>query len=557
MIIVSVILLFVVVTGFVFIRRNTNTLKRLEEDIESRVDMEMDKRIHDIETMHERIANDKEEIDALTQEIKDIHSNISVQQRHAKLGSKDEMRIESAEQAVKALRKDIQQSRTHVDRILSRQSELNRTINNMKRYVEGAVSRVDNQIRAVERMASIYSPADSVIMQNRRRLDALEKAGEGRSKQITYNAKRIASEAGRIRRNARDVKSTAANVKRQIGAVRKAIDLNKTTVRDVREAAEQNKAGVLKALKDLSTHQIALNANADRIDTNKGGVDANTRALQTVQTTVDAIANRTPYANSQKAIIGVQSKMQSSFEALQNDVTRMSYTVSSNQGSVKNLWTIVENNQKGSTDALKDHTDSINKKYAETMHKMDGDKKKILDQLDVLKESFEGALATMSTNNKTVIANIYDTINDMTKSLNTTTDNGILEIKASMESKNDDIVSRITDLTDNILPKTKVDISDELKRESVDQMQIFKSEINAKMTELRRLVETAREDTVDTNIDEERGSDATANDDEEEEDINAKMMTELRRLVEAADDTNIDEEEDINAPIESRLTIIG
>ena len=60
-------------------------------------------------------------------------------------------------------------------------------------------------------------------------------------------------------------------------------------------------------------------------------------------------------------------------------------------------------------------------------------------------------------------------------------------------------------------------------------MRAFKSEINAKMAELRRIVESARTDSK--TVDEERESDEAPSDDEDEDDI--------------------------NAPTESRLTVIG
>ena len=629
MIIVSTIFLFVVIVGFVLIRRNMNTLKMLEKDIESRVEMALDQRIDGIDTLHERIANDKEEIDGLVQEIKDVHQDVVARGKttsSAKLSSKDEMRIDTAEQAVKALRNDLQQSRTHVERILARQSELNRTINGMKQYVDGVVSRIDKQMRVIERTKSAKSNADTVILQNRNLLAALQKAGEDRSAQIAHNARKIASEASRIRRNERDARSTATNASKQLDSARKEIGINRTSVQDVREAAEQNKASVMKVLKDLAAHQTALDANKGAIDANKGAIDANKSTIDANKSTMDSIrvaveanekaaatnaskqldsarkeiginrtsvqdvreaaeqnkasvmkvlkdlaahqtaldankgaidankgaidankstidankstmdsirvaveANEKAAAANQHAIEGVESRMQSTFKELRNDITAMSDTVSSNQGRVENLWATVTKNRKDSAAALEAHTDRMNERYTKTMQKMEGDKQNILDQLDVLKESFEKALATMSTNNKSVVAKIYETIEEMAESLNKTTDRGIAEIKASMETKNKETVSRINQLTNNILPKTKVDIREDLKNESVEQMRAFKSEINAKMAELRRIVESARTDSK--TVDEERESAEAPSDDEDEDDI--------------------------NAPTESRLTVIG
>ena len=537
MIIVSTIFLFVVIVGFVLIRRNMNTLKMLEKDIESRVEMALDQRIDGIDTLHERIANDKEEIDGLVQEIKDVHQDVVARGKttsSAKLSSKDEMRIDTAEQAVKALRNDLQQSLTHVERILARQSELNRTINGMKQYVDGVVSRIDKQMRVIERTKSAKSNADTVILQNRNRLAALQKAGEDRSAQIAHNARKIASEASRIRRNERDARSTATNASKQLDSARKEIGINRTSVQDVREAAEQNKASVMKVLKDLAAHQTALYANKGAIDANKSTIDANKSTIDANKSTMDSIrvaveANEKAAAANQHAIEGVESRMQSTFKELRNDITAMSDTVSSNQGRVENLWATVTKNRKDSAAALEAHTDRMNERYTKTMQKMEGDKQNILDQLDVLKESFEKALATMSTNNKSVVAKIYETIEEMAESLNKTTDRGIAEIKASMETKNKETVSRINQLTNNILPKTKVDIREDLKNESVEQMRAFKSEINAKMAELRRIVESARTDSK--TVDEERESAEAPSDDEDEDDI--------------------------NAPTESRLTVIG
>ena len=131
MVIVSVILFISIVVGFIAVYRNLKYIQRLDKDIDSKIDMGVDKRVEDIEVMQERIANDKEEIRALSDSIKNVEKRIKT----VPLTKQDNKLIENTVNSIELIKSDIRSTESQLERIMSRQDELNQNTNSLKQYI--------------------------------------------------------------------------------------------------------------------------------------------------------------------------------------------------------------------------------------------------------------------------------------------------------------------------------------------------------------------------------------------------------------------------------------